>query len=189
MLYEVITEKLQKIVFYLEEGITKRLKDSVQMAMKQGHSVCLIADNDSDDLKFYSRQLMCPSSGISYNEPAPHNFSFNSPQGACPKCSGLGRIAVIDQEKIVPDPELSIAKGGIAPLGAQKNTLIFWQIEALGEKYGFTLKTAVKDIPEEAMDAILYGTNERIQLKNSPLGSSVNYMMNYEGIVKSYNFV
>ncbi len=176
---EVVIDRLK-----VEEGITKRLKDSVQMAMKQGHSVCLIADNDSDDLKFYSRQLMCPSSGISYNEPAPHNFSFNSPQGACPKCSGLGRIAVIDQEKIVPDPELSIAKGGIAPLGAQKNTLIFWQIEALGEKYGFTLKTAVKDIPEEAMDAILYGTNERIQLKNSPLGSSVNYMMNYEGIVK-----
>lgn len=176
---EVVIDRLK-----VEDGITKRLKDSVQMAMKQGHSVCLIADNDSDDLKFYSRQLMCPTSGISYNEPAPHNFSFNSPQGACPKCSGLGRIAVIDQEKIVPDPELSIAKGGIAPLGAQKNTLIFWQIEALGEKYGFTLKTPVKDIPDEAMDAILYGTNERIQLKNSPLGSSVNYMMNYEGIVK-----
>ena len=176
---EVVVDRLK-----VEEGIAKRLKDSVAMAMKQGHGVCLIMDNDSEDLKFYSRQLMCPTTGISYNEPAPHNFSFNSPQGACPKCNGLGRIAVIDQEKIIPDPELSIAKGGIAPLGAQKNTLIFWQIEALGEKYGFNLKTPVKDIPEEAMDAILYGTNERIQLKNSPLGGSVNYAMSYEGIVK-----
>jgi excinuclease ABC subunit A len=176
---EVVVDRLK-----VDDGITKRLKESVQMAMKQGHGVCLIKDNDSEDLKFYSRQLMCPTSGISYNEPAPHNFSFNSPQGACPKCNGLGRIAVIDREKIIPDPGLSIAKGGIAPLGAQKNALIFWQIEALGEKYGFNLKTPVKDIPEEAMDAILYGTNERIQLKNSPLGSSVNYRMSYEGIVK-----
>jgi len=176
---EVVIDRLK-----VDDGIQKRLKDSVQTAMKQGHGVCLIMDNDSDDLKFYSRQLMCPSSGISYNEPAPHNFSFNSPQGACHKCNGLGQIAEIDQEKIIPDPEMSIAKGGIAPLGPQKNTLIFWQIEALGDKYGFDLKTPVKDIPEEALDAILYGTNERITLKNSPLGSSVNYMMSYEGIVK-----
>ncbi|PTN07895.1 excinuclease ABC subunit UvrA [Mangrovibacterium marinum] len=176
---EVVIDRIK-----VEEGITKRLKESVQMAMKQGHGVCLIKDHDSDQLKFYSRQLMCPTSGISYHEPAPHNFSFNSPQGACHKCNGLGRIAVIDRDKIIPDPKLSIAKGGIAPLGSQKNTLIFWQIEALGEKYGFNLKTPVEEIPEEALDAILYGTNERIQLKNSPLGSSVNYMMNFEGIVK-----
>ncbi|WP_372773507.1 excinuclease ABC subunit UvrA [Mangrovibacterium sp.] len=176
---EIVIDRLT-----VDEGIVKRLKESVQTAMKHGNGVSLIMDNDSDDLKFYSRQLMCPTTGISYNEPAPHNFSFNSPQGACPKCNGLGRIAEIDQEKIIPDPELSIAKGGIAPLGSQKNTLIFWQIEALGEKYGFTLKSPVKDIPEEAMTAILYGTNERITLKNSPLGSSVHYNMSYEGIVK-----
>ncbi len=176
---EVVIDRLN-----VDESSNKRLKQSVQTAMKHGHGVSLIMDNDSDDLKFYSRQLMCPTTGISYNEPAPHNFSFNSPQGACPKCNGLGRIAEIDQEKIIPNPELSIAKGGIAPLGAKKNTLIFWQIEALGEKYGFTLQTPVKDISEEAMNTILYGTNERIQLKNSPLGTSVNYMMTYEGIVK-----
>ena len=176
---EVVVDRLS-----VGEGIEKRLKESVQAAMKHGHGICLIQDNDSDDLKYYSRQLMCPTTGISYNEPAPHNFSFNSPQGACPKCNGLGRIAEIDMEKIIPNPELTIAKGGIAPLGTQKNTLIFWQIEALGEKYGFTLKSPVKEIPEEAMTAILYGTNERITLKNSPLGSSVNYNMSYEGIVK-----
>lgn len=176
---EVVIDRLAT-----DDNSGKRLKDSVNTAMKHGHGICLIGDHDSDDFKYYSRQLMCPTTGISYNEPAPHNFSFNSPQGACHKCSGLGRIAEIDMEKIIPDPELSIAKGGIAPLGPHKNTLIFGQIEALGEKYGFDLKTPVKEIQEEAMDAILYGTNERITLKNSPLGSSINYMMTYEGIVK-----
>ncbi len=176
---EIVIDRLQ-----VDEASMKRLKDSIQMAMKQGHGVCLIKDADSDNLKFYSRQLMCPSTGISYNEPAPHNFSFNSPQGACPKCNGLGQVAEIDIEKIIPEPEKSIGKGGIAPLGSQKKTLIFWQIEALGEKYGFTMKTPVKDISEEALNVVLYGTSERITLKNSPLGSSVNYMMSYEGIIK-----
>ncbi|HKJ42719.1 MAG TPA: excinuclease ABC subunit UvrA [Sunxiuqinia sp.] len=176
---EVVVDRLQ-----VEKGSLKRLKESVQTAMKQGHGVTLIMEHDSDHMKYYSRQLMCPTTGISYNEPAPHNFSFNSPQGACPHCNGLGEVAEIDLDKIIPDPEKSIAKGGIAPLGAHKNSLIFWQIEALGEKYGFTLKTPVKDIPEDGLQAVLYGTNERIQLKNSPLGSSVNYMMTYEGVIK-----
>ena len=176
---EIVIDRLQ-----VDEASMKRLKDSIQMAMKQGHGVCLIKDADSDNLKFYSRQLMCPSTGISYNEPAPHNFSFNSPQGACSKCNGLGQVAEIDIDKIIPEPEKSIGKGGIAPLGSQKKTLIFWQIEALGEKYGFTMKTPLKDISEEALNVVLYGTSERITLKNSPLGSSVNYMMSYEGIIK-----
>ena len=167
-----------------EEGSKKRLKESVQMAMKQGHGITLVMESETDNMKYYSRQLMCPTTGISYNEPAPHNFSFNSPQGACPRCNGLGTVSEIDLEKIIPDPALSIAKGGIAPLGSQKNTLIFWQIESLGEKYGFNLKTPVKDIPEDGLNAVLFGTNERIQLKNSPLGTSVNYMMTYEGVVK-----
>ena len=127
---------------------------------------------------------MCPTTGISYNEPAPHNFSFNSPQGACPRCNGLGRISEIDLDKIIPDKSKSIGKGGIAPLGAYKNTLIFWQIEALGERHGFSLKTPVKDISEEGLNEVLFGTNERIQLKNTPLGGSMNYMMSYEGVVK-----
>lgn len=176
---EVVVDRLE-----VEKESLKRLKESVQTAMTQGHGIILIMEHGSDNMKYYSRQLMCPSTGISYAEPAPHNFSFNSPQGACERCNGLGQVAEIDLEKIIPEPEKSIAKGGIAPLGPQKNTLIFWQIEALGEKYGFDLKTPVRDIPEDGLNVVLYGTNERIQLKNSPLGSSVNYMMTYEGVIK-----
>ena len=168
----------------VDEAGEKRLKESVQTAMKNGGGITMVMDHDSKEVKYYSRQLMCPTTGISYPEPAPHNFSFNSPQGACPKCSGLGRITEIDLEKIIPDNTKSIAQGGIAPLGPHKNSLIFWQIEALSEKFGFSLKTPIAEIPEEGLDAVLYGTNERIQLKNSPLGSSVNYMMSYEGVVK-----
>lgn len=176
---EVIVDRL-----LVEQASRKRLKESVQTAMKQGHGISLIMDHESGDIKYYSRQLMCPTTGVSYNEPAPHNFSFNSPQGACPKCNGLGQIAEIDMEKVIPDPEKNIGQGGIVPLGAKKNTLIFWQIEALGDQYGFSLKTPVKDIPEDGLNAVLYGTNERITLKNSPLGSSVSYMMTYEGVIK-----
>lgn len=168
----------------VDERDRKRLRDSVDIAMKHGQGIILILDQETGNTRFFSRHLMCPSTGISYNDPAPHSFSFNSPQGACHKCNGLGEITEIDLEKIVPDPSLSIAKGGIAPLGIQKNTMIFWQIEALGEKYGFTLKTPVGEISEEALNAILNGTGERIQLKNSPLGSSIDYMMTYEGIIK-----
>jgi len=152
--------------------------------MAQGRGIIMILDHDSGEVKYYSRQLMCPTTGISYAEPAPHNFSFNSPQGACHKCNGLGRIAEIDLDKIIPDKSLSIGKGGIVPLGPQKNSLIWWQIEALGEKYDFTLKTPIRDISEEGLDAVLFGTSERIQLKNTPLGASLNYLMTYEGLVK-----
>lgn len=176
---EIVVDKL-----VADEGSEKRLKESVQTAMKQGGGILMILDNDTNEAKYYSRLLMCPSTGISYAEPAPHNFSFNSPQGACPRCNGLGRVTEIDLDKIVPDKNKSIAKGGIAPLGAYRNSLIFWQIEALGEKYGFTLKTPVKNISEEGLNAVLFGTNERIQLKNTPLGSSLNYMMSYDGVVK-----
>jgi len=176
---EIVIDRL-----LVDEASDKRLRDSLQIAMKNGHGICMILDHDSQVAKYYSRQLMCPTTGISYNEPAPHNFSFNSPQGACPKCNGLGMISEIDLEKIVPDNTKSIQNGGIAPLGAHKNTLVFWQIEALGEMFGFTLKTPIKDIPEDGLNAILFGTNERIQLKNSPLGVSMNYMMTYEGVIK-----
>ncbi len=176
---EIVIDRL-----LVDEASDKRLRDSLQIAMKNGHGICMILDHDTQEAKYYSRQLMCPTTGISYNEPAPHNFSFNSPQGACPKCNGLGQISEIDLEKIVPDNTKSIQNGGIAPLGAHKNTLVFWQIEALGEMYGFTLKTPIKDIPEDGLNAILFGTNERIHLKNSPLGVSMNYMMTYEGVIK-----
>ncbi len=173
---------IDKIV--VEETDRKRLRDSLDIAMKHGQGIIMILDADTGDTRFFSRHLMCPTTGISYNDPAPHSFSFNSPQGACHKCNGLGEITEIDQAKLVPDPTLSIMKGGIAPLGPHKNTMIFWQIEALSEKYGFTLKTPVGEITDEALNAILFGTGERIQLKNSPLGSSIDYMMTYEGVVK-----
>ena len=176
---EIVIDRL-----LVDEASDKRLHDSLQIAMRNGHGICMILDHDSQVAKYYSRQLMCPTTGISYNEPAPHNFSFNSPQGACPKCNGLGMISEIDLEKIVPDNSKSIQNGGIAPLGSHKNTLVFWQIEALGDMFGFTLKTPIKDIPEDGLNAILFGTNERIQLKNSPLGVSMNYMMTYEGVIK-----
>lgn len=176
---EILIDKL-----VVDEASTKRLKDSVQTAMKHGHGILMILDHDTNDAKYYSRLLMCPTTGISYNEPAPHNFSFNSPQGACPKCNGLGRVTEIDLDKIMPEKDKSIHKGGIAPLGPYKNTLIFWQIEALGEKHGFTLKTPVKDITEEGLNEVLFGTNDRIQLKNTPLGNSMNYMMSYDGVIK-----
>ncbi len=176
---EILIDKL-----VVDEAGTKRLKESVQTAMKHGHGVLMILDHDTSEAKYYSRLLMCPTTGISYAEPAPHNFSFNSPQGACHTCNGLGRITEIDMDKVIPDKEKSISQGAIAPLGPYKNSLIFWQIEALGEKYDFDLKTPVKDISEEGINAALYGSNERIQLKNTPLGNSMNYMMTYEGVIK-----
>jgi excinuclease ABC subunit A len=176
---ETVIDKL-----VVDDASDRRLKESVQIAMTQGHGIMILLDHETGEIRYYSRLLMCPTSGISYSEPAPHSFSFNSPLGACHKCNGLGRIAEIDLDKIIPDRSLSIGKGGIIPLGPQKNSLIWWQIEALGEKYEFDLKTPIKDIPEEGLDAVLYGTNERIQLKNTPLGGSVNYMMSYEGLIK-----
>ncbi len=176
---EMVIDKL-----VVEEKDRKRLRESLDRAMKHGEGIVMILDPDAGSVRYFSRHLMCPTTGISYNDPAPHSFSFNSPQGACQKCNGLGEINEIDFARIIPDPSLSIIQGGIAPLGPYKNTLIFWQLEALAEKYHFTLKTPVGEIDEETLNAILHGTGERIQLKNSPLGSSIEYTMTYEGIVK-----
>ena len=151
--------------------------------MKQGDGLVMLLDADTDELRHYSRRLMDPATGLSYSEPAPHNFSFNSPQGACPKCKGLGQVNLLDMEKIVPDPSLSIYNGGIVAIGKYKNSLIFWQIEALCEKHGVTIKTPIKDIPAEAIDEIMNGTDERLQIKNESLGSS-NYFLSYEGVAK-----
>ena len=126
---------------------------------------------------------MCPASGISYDEPAPHSFSFNSPQGACPHCSGLGHVSEIDNDKIIPDPSLSIKKGGIYPLGPYKNSLIFWQLDSIASKYGFSINTPVGEIPEEAMSIILYGSDEPFKLQNTPLGNSANYFLTFEGVL------
>jgi excinuclease ABC subunit A len=160
-----------------------RLKDSLRIAMKQGEGLILLVDADSNEIRYYSRRLMCPVTGLSYSEPAPHNFSFNSPQGACPRCKGLGQINLLDMNKIVPDSSISIYNGGIIALGKYKNSLIYWQIESLCQKYGVTIKTPIKDIPEEAIDEIMNGTDERLVIKNESLGRS-NYFFAYEGVVK-----
>lgn len=175
---EVVIDKM-----IVSEADERRLKESLKIAMKQGDGLVLILDAETNEVRHYSRRLMDPVTGLSYSEPAPHNFSFNSPQGACPKCKGLGQVNLLDMDKIVPDPSLSIYSGGIVALGKYKNSLIFWQIEALCQKHGVTIKTPILDIPEEAMDEIMNGTDERLQIKNDSLGSS-NYFLSYEGVAK-----
>ena len=175
---EILIDKL-----VVSNKFADKLKASVRTAMKQGEGLIMLQDVEADEVRHYSRSLMCPSTGLSYSEPAPHNFSFNSPQGACPRCKGIGTVDQVDIEKIIPNPVLSIAAGGIAPLGKEKSNMLFWQITAICEKYGVSLKTPIKDIPEEAIDEILYGTNERLKIKNDSLGNS-NYMVSYEGVTK-----
>jgi excinuclease ABC subunit A len=161
----------------------KRLHDSVLFALDQGDGVMMVLDADNLEPRYFSRHLMCPATGLSYNEPAPHTFSFNSPQGACPHCNGLGEISSIDQSKLIPDPSLSIRKGGIEPLGKYRNVWIFWQIEAIAEKNGFTLDTPISEIPEEALNKVLYGSDEVLKLSNTPLGMTSNYFLTFEGVV------
>lgn len=175
---EILIDKLA-----VSNKFEEKLKASIRTAMKHGSGLILIQDVETGEIRHYSKSLMCPTTGISYSEPAPHNFSFNSPQGACPRCKGIGTVDQIDMGKIVPKPELSIAAGGIAPLGKERSNLLFWQITAICEKYGVTLKTPIKDIPQEAMDEIMYGSNERLKIRNESLGNS-NYMVSYEGVAK-----
>ena len=175
---EVVIDKL--IVSTSDE---QRLKESLKVAMKMGEGLVLVLDADSGEVRHFSRHLMDPVSGLSYSEPAPHNFSFNSPQGACPCCKGLGEVTRMDMNKLVPDPALSIYAGGIAPLGKYKNIILFWQIEAICEKYGVSIKDPIRDIPAEVMEEIMNGTDERLQIKNESLGKS-NYFYAYEGVIK-----
>lgn len=174
---EVVIDKL-----LVSEKDRKRLKESMQKAMQQGNGIVMILEKDTDVARYFSKMLMCPTSGISYDEPAPHNFSFNSPHGACPHCKGLGYVNQIDMDKIIPDKKISIFNGAIAPLGKHKSSTIFWQIEAILEKYDCTLKTPVLDIPDEAMDEIMNGTDERLHIKNQSIGT--NYFLSYDGILK-----
>ena len=175
---EILIDKL-----IVSDKFEDKLKQSVRTAMKHGEGLIMIQDAASDEARFYSRSLMCPTTGLSYNEPAPHNFSFNSPLGACPKCKGLGYVDEIDVDKIIPDRTLSIAKGGILPLGKEKSNLFFWQIKAICEKYEVTLKTPIRDIPSDALDEILYGADEQLKINNEALGNS-NYSVTYDGIAK-----
>ena len=161
----------------------ERLKKSLSASMRQGKGVTMILEKDGNEPRFFSSQLMCPTSGISYNEPAPHSFSFNSPQGACPHCNGLGTINDVDIRKIIPDDSKSIRKGALAPLGPYRNALIFWQLEAIATRYEFTLDTPVKEIPQDALNCILFGSEEPLKLQNTPLGATSNYFLSFDGIV------
>ncbi len=162
----------------------ERLRDTVNGALRQGDRQLMIIDADFPEVPHhYSQMLMDPVNGISYREPAPHNFSFNSPQGACPRCNGLGYIDCVDREKIIPDPTLSIHKGGIVPLGKYRDSMVFWQISAICDKYGCTIKTPISDLPDEALDAILNGTTERLDIRPYTTLAG-NYFAQYEGLVK-----
>ena len=162
----------------------KRLKQSIATAMHQGDGLIMILDAQNNEIRHYSKRLMCPVTGLSYKEPAPHNFSFNSPQGACPRCKGLGFVNLVDIDKVIPDRDLSIYEGAIAPLGKYKNVMIFWQLDAMLEKYGLTLKTPVKKFPPEVIDEILQGSDERIKIKSSLIHTTSDYFTTYEGIIK-----
>ena len=161
----------------------KRLKETVELAFRQGKDQLLILDAATDEISYYSKTLMDPSTGLSYLDPAPHNFSFNSPQGACHKCKGLGYVNLVDREKIMPDMLLSIKEGGVLPLGKYKNSLVFWQIAAICEKYGCDINTPLSELPEEALDDIMNGTDERLNIKTETLSTN-NYFLTYDGLVK-----
>ena len=160
----------------------KRLKDSMEIAMKHGKGIIMLKSKD-EEIRYFSRFLMCPTTGLSYNEPSPHNFSFNSPQGACSKCNGLGITNDVDLKKIIPNDTISIYEGGIAPLGKYKNMMSFWLLQAVADQYKIDLKTPIKDLPKDAYHTILYGSKEPLQLKNTPLGTDSKYIIRYEGIV------
>lgn len=176
---EVVVDKL-----LVEQVDLKRLKSSVATAMHNGKGIMTVMDYDTGTLKYYSRNLMCPDTGISYKDPAPHSFSFNSPHGACPKCKGLGCVTAVDFEKIIPDNALSIYEGGILPLGKYKNGILFWQIDTVLKKHGADLHTPIRDLPEEALTDILYGYPGQIRLENKELGVSSNSLYTFEGIIK-----
>ncbi len=176
---EVVIDKLE-----VRAKDSERLKKSVAIAMKQGEGLIMILDKDTGSVKHFSRRLMCPTTGISYSDPAPNNFSFNSPQGACPHCKGLGYINEIDLNKVIPDRSLTIYEGGIVPLGKYKNQMIFWQIDALLKKHDYDLKTPIKDISDEAMTEILYGSLESVRIDKDLVHTSSDYFVAFDGIIK-----
>ena len=164
-----------------------RLKNSVANAMKLGEGLILILDQATDEVKYYSRNLMCPTTGMSYHDPAPNNFSFNSPQGACPCCKGLGYINLIDKDKVIPDRSLSVYNGALAPLGKYRNTMIFWQIRSMMELYSQDIQTPVEDLPEDVVNDLIYGCNERVRIPAELLHQTNDYYTQYEGIAAYIN--
>lgn len=175
---EIVIDRLE-----VKEDDRQRIVDSIRLALRHGKGTMMIAVQGKDEVRHFSRFLMCPTTGIAYDDPAPNLFSFNSPYGACPRCNGLGHILEIDINKIIPNKSRSIKSGAIVPIGEYKPTWIFRQMEAIASKFGFKLSDAVSSIPEEALNAILYGTDEMLKVKNDALGSGSSYSMSFEGIV------
>ncbi|MCR5433688.1 MAG: excinuclease ABC subunit UvrA [Bacteroidaceae bacterium] len=176
---EVVVDRIR-----IQDKDDQRLRQSLATAIKLGEGLIMIYDMQTESIRHYSRLLMCPTSGISYPDPAPHAFSFNSPQGACPRCKGLGYVSLIDTEKVMPDSSLSVRQGGIAPLGKARQTMIFWEIEAILEKYDATMDTPVGQLPAEAIDEILHGSTERLRIPASTTKTTNDYYVSYEGLAK-----
>ena len=181
---EVVIDKLA-----VREEDEERLRKSVATAMKQGEGMVMVIDKDTQEAKNFSKRLMDPITGMAYQDPAPNMFSFNSPEGACPHCKGLGKVDQIDLQKVIPNNQLSIYEGGIAPLGKYKNQMIFWQIEAVLEKYDLQLKTPIKDIPEDAMHEILHGSLEKVKIAKEKVHTSTDYFCDYEGVTEYLRMV
>lgn len=173
---------IDRVAVKHDKETDKRLTESIKVAMHHGDDILMVIEQDSQEVRFYSRSLMCPTSGISYPNPEPNNFSFNSPKGACPNCNGLGIVNEINLQKIIPNPKLSIKSGGFAPLGEYKSTWIFKQLEFIGEKYGFKITDNIETIPAEAMDMILYGGNEKFSVVSKVMGITKDYKIDFEGI-------
>lgn len=176
---EVVIDKMQ-----VKEGDNERLAKTIQTALRQGEGTMMILDKDSGEIRNFSKKLMDPVTGIAYGDPAPNMFSFNSPEGACPRCKGLGMVNEIDMAKVVPDDKLSIYEGAIVPLGKYKNQLIFWQIEVILNNYDCTLKTPFKDIPAQAVDDIMFGCMEKVRIPKEKVHTSSDYFTNYDGVIK-----
>ena len=168
----------------VKDTADERLKKTIQIAMRQGEGLLMIMDFETGQVKHFSKRLMCPTTGISYSDPAPNTFSFNSPQGACPRCKGLGYINEIDMSKVIPNRKHSIHEGGIVPLGKYKSQMIFWQIDAILHKYDCDLKTPIADIPEEGLNEILYGSLDRVRIDKELVHTSSDYFVDYDGVVK-----
>lgn len=176
---EVVIDKL-----IVRQNDGERLRSTIANAMRQGDGLIMILDKDTNQAKFYSKRLMCPTSGLAYKDPAPNIFSFNSPEGACPRCKGLGYINEIDIDKVIPNRNLSIHEGGISPLGKYKSQMVFWQIEAILSDYGLTLKTPISNIPEEAINEVLYGRIENVRIPKELVKTSSDYFVEFQGVVK-----
>ena len=175
---EIVIDRL-----IVSEDIKERIVKSVETAFRRGKNMMMVQEEGSPNVRYFSKLLMCPTTGIAYQDPEPNTFSFNSPYGACPKCNGLGTIIQVDMSKIIPDPSLSLKKGGLAPLGEYKNNSVFSQLEAIGARYGFTLDTPISEIPEHAMSIILYGSSESFTVTREYLGTQSTYSTPFEGIV------